>query len=86
MATLLDLVVELLASTLRLVVVFTTEVALREPFDPLALASLASGTVFTLVAVGFFGYLVVGAALEAVGLDIGSPGRTPPPERDRQRG
>jgi hypothetical protein len=83
MATLPELIVELVTSTLRLVVVFTTEVALREPFDPLALASLASGTVFTLVAVGVFGYLVLGAALEAVGVDVGSPGRTPPPERQR---
>ena len=80
MATLLDLVVEFLSSIVRLVVVFTTEVALRQPIDPLALASLASGTVFVLVSVGFVGYLVAGALFEALGIDLDSPGRSPPPE------
>ena len=80
MPTLLDLVVELLSSIVRLVVVFTTEVALRQPIDPLALASLASGTVFVLISVGFVGYLVAGALVEELGVDLGSPGRSPPPE------
>jgi energy-converting hydrogenase Eha subunit C len=80
MATLLDLIVALLTSVVRLVVVFTTEVALRQPIDPLALISLAAGTVFVVVSVGFFGYLVVGALFEALGVDLGSPGRSPPPE------
>jgi hypothetical protein len=81
MATLLDLVVALLTSVVRLVVVFTTEVALRQPFDPLALVSLAAGTVLVLVPVGVFGYLVAGALFESVGVDLGSPGRSPPPGR-----
>lgn len=80
MATLLDLIVALLTSVVRLVVVFTTEVALRQPIDPLALISLAAGTVFVVVSLGVFGYLVVGALFEALGVDLGSLGRSPPPE------
>ncbi|MFB6168201.1 MAG: hypothetical protein ABEJ43_05070 [Haloferacaceae archaeon] len=80
MPTLLDLVVTFLTSIVRLVVVFTTEVALRQPLDPLALVSLAAGTVFVVVSVGLFGYLVAGALFEALGVDLGSPGRSPPPE------
>ena len=81
MATLFDLLVELVGSTIRLLVVFTTEVALREPFDPLALVSLAVGSAITAAAVGFFGYLVAGAALDAVGIDPSSLGQSPPPDR-----
>jgi hypothetical protein len=81
MATLLDLLVEFVTSTIRLFVVFTTEVALREPFDPLALVSLAVGSAITAGAVGFFGYLVAGAALDALGVDLSAPGRSPPPDR-----
>jgi hypothetical protein len=80
MPTILDFVVAFLTSIVRLVVVFTTEVALRQPFDPLALVSLAVGSVFVLVSVGVFGYLVVGALFETLGVDLGSPGRSPPPE------
>lgn len=80
MATLLDLIVALLTSVVRLVVVFTTEVALRQPLDPLALISLAVGTVFTVASLGVFGYLVVGALFEALGLELSSFGRSPPPE------
>jgi len=78
MATLLDLVVALLGSVVRLVVVFTTEVALRQPIDPLALVSLAVGTVLTLAAVGVFGYLAAGAALDALGIDPSNVVRSPP--------
>lgn len=78
MATLLDLVVALLGSVVRLVVVFTTEVALRQPIDPLALVSLAVGTALTLAAVGVLGYLAAGAALDALGIDPSNVVRSPP--------
>ncbi|ESS07027.1 MAG: hypothetical protein A07HB70_00707 [uncultured archaeon A07HB70] len=80
MPTLLDLVVTLLGSVVRLIVVFTTEVALRQPIDPLALVALAVGTVLTVVPTAVFGYLVAGAALDAIGIDLGSIVRSPPEE------
>lgn len=77
MPTLLDLVVEFFTSLVRLVVVFTTEVALRQPLDPMALVSLAAGTAFTLAATGVFGLLVAGAALDALGVDLPTLGGGP---------
>jgi hypothetical protein len=77
MATLLDFIVTFLTSILDLVVIFTTEVALRG--DPIALLVFLVGAGLTTASVAFFGYLVVGALLDSVGLSLGSPGRTPPP-------
>lgn len=81
MPTLLDLVVTFLRSVVRLIVVFTTEVALRQPIDLLALVSLAAGTVLTVVPTAVFGYLVAGAALDAIGVDPTALVRSPPEER-----
>jgi hypothetical protein len=78
MVSLLDFVAEFLASTVRLVVIFVIEVALR---DPLGFVAFAVGAGLTTATLGFFAYLVLGAALEAVGIDVGSPGRTPRRER-----
>lgn len=78
MATLLDLIVAFFASLVRLVVVFTTEVAFRQPFDPLAFVSFLVGSALTVGAVGVFGYLAAGAALDALGLDLSAIGRAPP--------
>jgi hypothetical protein len=78
MVSLLEFLVEFLASTVRLVVIFVTDVALR---DPLAFVAFAVGAGLTTATLAFFAYLVLGATLEAVGVDAGSPGRTPRRER-----
>jgi uncharacterized membrane protein YraQ (UPF0718 family) len=77
MVSLFEFLVEVLASTVRLVVFVLTEVALR---DPLAFVSAAVGGLIIAGTVGFFAYLVFGAALAELGIDVGSPGRTPPRE------
>jgi hypothetical protein len=76
MPTLTALLVELAASLVELVVVFVTQVALR---DPLAFVSFVVGAVITTASVAFVGYLAAGAAVDAIGIDLDSPGRTPPP-------
>jgi hypothetical protein len=74
MVSLLDFVAEFLVSTVRLVVIFVLDVALR---DPLAFVAFVVGAGLTTATLAFFAYLVLGAALAELGLDIGSPGRTP---------
>jgi hypothetical protein len=75
MPTITALVAELLASLVRLVVVFVTQVALR---DPLAFVSFLVGAALTTGAVAVLAYLGLRAAIDAVGLSRGSPGRAPP--------
>lgn len=81
MPSLSTLLAELVRSFLRLGGIFATEVAAR---DPLAFVAFAVGALLTTATVAFVGWLALGAVLEAVGIPIGSPGRTPPP-RDRSR-
>lgn len=76
MPTVTALVAELFASLIDLVVVFVTQVALR---DPLSFVSFAVGGALITATVGLIGYLAFGAAFEAIGIDLDSPGRTPPP-------
>jgi hypothetical protein len=78
MASLLTLVVELLASVLELAVIFVTDVALR---DPLAFVSFLVGAGLTTASVLGFGYLVLGAAVDWLGDVIGTPRQ--PPQRAR---
>jgi hypothetical protein len=75
MVTLTEFVVELLASVVDLVVIFVTEVFLN---DPIGAVVFLVGAGLTTASVAVFGYLALGAALDAVGVGIGSPGRTPP--------
>lgn len=77
MVSLLTFVAELFASVLRLAVIFVTEVALR---DPLSFVSFAVGAVLTTGAVVVFGYLALGALVDALvgDFDFTSPGREPP--------
>jgi hypothetical protein len=74
MATLLDFAAQLLGSLVRLVVIFVTEVALR---DPLAFVAFLFGAAFVSLSVGFFAYLGLGALLDEFGVAMRSPGRTP---------
>ena len=46
-----------------------------------ALVSLAAGPVLTVVPTAVFGYLVAGAALDAIGVDPTALVRSPPEER-----
>jgi hypothetical protein len=79
MVSLVEFVVELLASVVQLVVVFLTEVAFT---DPLAFISFAVGAAITTGSVAFLSYLAVGALLREVGIELPTPGRTPPPRSD----
>ncbi|WP_338741086.1 hypothetical protein [Haloplanus salilacus] len=63
MATVTQLVAELLRSVVDLVVIFATEVA---PQDPIGLLVFLAGAVLTTVAAGFLGLLAVGALLDAL--------------------
>lgn len=74
MITPLDFVAELLLSTVRLFLIFLTDVLPRDPMA--AILGLAGGILIG-VSVLFFGYLVAGAAVDAVGRVMPSPGRTP---------
>lgn len=67
MPSLLDLGAELFGSLVRLGIVFAEQVAV---WDPLALVSFLIGAVLTAATFGFVGYLVLGAALDAVGLPM----------------
>lgn len=66
----------LIGSFVELIARFT-EVAMT---DPVVAAMLASGAVLTTMAVGVFGYLAAGAALDVLAGAIPS-GRQPPSER-----
>lgn len=72
MPSLAAVVAELVGSFVRLVGIFVTEVALR---DPLAFVAFATGAVLTTASVAVLGYLAAGAALDAVGRATGSRGR-----------
>jgi hypothetical protein len=63
MATVTQLVVELVRSVVDLVVIFATEVALQ---DPIGFLVFLAGAVLTTFAAGFFGLLTVGALLDAL--------------------
>lgn len=92
MVTVTDFLVRLVTSAIDLVVTFGTKVAFN---DPLTFVSFLFGTVFVGGASVFFGYLVVGALLKELGLDLPSPGRgtragrgrvpTRPPNPDAER-
>ncbi|WP_129112653.1 hypothetical protein [Halegenticoccus tardaugens] len=76
MVSLFDFVADLLGSTVRLVVIFATEVL---PNDPLSAIVFLIGGALTTFSIAFFGYLVLGAVGELFGGLMPSPGRTPPP-------
>ncbi|WP_101294084.1 hypothetical protein [Halegenticoccus soli] len=76
MVSVLEFLAELVGSSIRLGIIFATEVVLN---DPLSAISFLIGAVLTGFSVLFFGYLVVGAAGEFLGSLMPSPGRTPPP-------
>lgn len=78
MPTVEQLLAALVRSALELPAVFLTEVVLREPVDPLAVVSIAVGTLLTVLPVAALGYLVLGAALAEVGVSLPVPGRSPP--------
>jgi len=63
MATVTELVVELVRSVVELVVIFATEVA---PQDPISLLVFLVGAVLTTASVGLFGVLTVGAVLDGL--------------------
>jgi hypothetical protein len=69
-----NIAVELLQSIVELTVSFG-EIALMSPLQFLL---LAVGGALTLLSVAGFGYLVFGAALEPLGVDLPSPGRRGP--------
>jgi hypothetical protein len=79
MVTVLEFVSMLLQSVLDLVVTFVTEVFLG--VDPLTSISFLVGGALTTVSVAVFGYLVVGAAVNALtgGGVSGAPARAQPP-------
>jgi hypothetical protein len=83
MVSLLDFVVELLVSVVDLLVIFTTEVVFS---DPLSAISVTVGGALTVGTVAFFTYLVVGALLAELGVDLPTPGRTPKQERRGESG
>lgn len=60
MATVTELVVQLVRSTVDLVVIFATEVATQ---DPITLLIFLVGAVLTTFAAGFFGVLTVGGLI-----------------------
>jgi len=78
MVTLVDFVAELLGSLLRLFVVATTEVALR---DPIAFLIALAGGLLIAFSVGFSGYLTLGALLDLVTTDGDSTFAQPPEDR-----
>jgi len=71
-----NIVVELLGSMVELTLSFL-DIALM---SPLQFVLLVVGGGLTLLSVGAFGYLVLGAVLEPLGLSLPSPGRRGPPE------
>ncbi|MFB6176882.1 MAG: hypothetical protein ABEI99_07025 [Halobaculum sp.] len=92
MVTVTDFLVRLVTSAIELVVTFVTEVAVQ---DPLSFVSFLFGAIFVGGASAFFGYLVVGALFDELGLQMPSPGRgtregrgrvpTRPPNPDAER-
>jgi hypothetical protein len=73
MVSLVEFVVELIASVFELTVVFLRDVAFT---DPLAFVSFAMGAAITTGSVAFLGYLAVGALLKEFGIELPTPGRT----------
>jgi hypothetical protein len=73
MVSLVEFVVELVASVIELTVVFLRDVAFT---DPLAFVSFAMGAALTTGSVAFLGYLAVGALLKEFGIEMPTPGRT----------
>jgi hypothetical protein len=73
MVSLLAFLAELLSSLVDLVVVGVTEVLLNDPLG--AIAFLAGSALFV-VTFGFGAYLVVGALLKELGIELPAPGRT----------
>jgi hypothetical protein len=74
MVTVIEFLSRLLGSVVDLVVIFLTDVFLN---DPVGAVVFLVGAGLTTASVAAFGALVLGAALDAVGIDVGSPGRTP---------
>ncbi|WP_380681441.1 hypothetical protein [Salinigranum sp. GCM10025319] len=79
MVTLVDFIARLLGSVIDLVVIFVTQVALS---DPLSFVSFLVGGALTTFAIVAFGYLALGALVDAVssvgGGGNGAIGRAPP--------
>ncbi len=71
-----NIVVELLGSAVELTLTFL-DIALMSPLQFLL---LVVGGGLTLLSIGAFGYLVLGAVLEPLGISPPSPGRRGPPE------
>jgi len=71
-----NLVVELFQSVIELTLSFG-DIALMSPFQ---FVLILVGGGLTLLSIGVFGYLVAGAVLEPLGLDLPSPGRRGPSE------
>lgn len=71
-----NIVVELLGSVVELTLTFL-DVALM---SPLQFVLLVVGGALTVLSVAAFGYLVLGAVLEPLGLSLPSPGRRGPSE------
>jgi hypothetical protein len=92
MVTVTDFLVRLVTSAIELVITFATEVAFN---DPLTFVSFLFGTIFVVGASAVFGYVVVGAVANELGLQLPSPGRgtregrgrvpTRPPNPDAER-
>lgn len=70
MVTVIDFIIELVTSAIDLIVIFITEVALR---DPLAFVSFLFGALFVGGASAVLGYLALGALGYEFG--IGDPAR-----------
>jgi hypothetical protein len=80
MVTVLDFITRLIGSVFELIVIFIMDVALS---DPLSFISFAIGGALTTFALAAFGYLALGALVDAVsgdgdGGDDGTIGRAPP--------
>jgi hypothetical protein len=78
MVTVTDFVVELLASVLDLVLTFVFDVFLA--VDPLSAVAVLFGAGFVLASSVVFGYLTVGALVNAL-TGFGSSARDPSPRR-----
>ncbi|SFR62504.1 hypothetical protein SAMN04487947_2980 [Halogeometricum rufum] len=78
MVTVIDFVVELLTSVVNLVLTFVFDVFLG--VDPLSAVAFLFGAGFVLAASAVFGYLTVGALVNAL-TGFGSSAREPSPRR-----